>query len=147
MVTKVRSILEKTKAYSLDVARKVAVAKIAPSEKQARMILFTAGMLALGFSLSHESFAQGIGNNCLGSDPNCVLELQDGRIGASVKVVLDYLEGSLGALIMAIAGLVAIAAAAFGQYKAALQAMAVAIGAFILRSVMNTFFNVQSIPE
>lgn len=143
MVTKVRSILEKTKAYSLDVARKVAVAKIAPSEKQARMILFTAGMLALSFSLSHESFA---GQNCNGAD-DCLLDLQDARIGTSVQIVLAYLEGSLGALIMAIAGMVAIVAAAFGQYKAALQAMACAIGAFILRSVMNTFFNTQTVDQ
>ena len=61
----------------------------------------------------------------------------DSHIGESVKIVLDYIEAALVALIMAIAGLVAIVAAVFRKYKAALLAMAVPIGAFILQGVMN----------
>ena len=58
---------------------------------------------------------------------------------------MKYLEGSFGALIMAASGLGAIMSAAFGQYKMALSCMVVAVGAFILRSMMYTFFNVQSV--
>ena len=42
---------------------------------------------------------------------------------------------------MAAAGIGAIMSAAFGQFKASLSLMVVAIGAFILRSLMGTFFN------
>jgi hypothetical protein len=37
--------------------------------------------------------------------------------------------------------------AAFGQYKAALSLMIVAVGAFILRSFMSTFFNDLNIQD
>ena len=54
---------------------------------------------------------------------------------------MTYLEGSFGALVMAAAGIGAIMSAAFGQFKASLSLMVVAVGAFILRSLMGTFFN------
>jgi len=51
----------------------------------------------------------------------------------------------LGALVMAAAGIGAIFSAAFGQYKAAMGLMIIAVGAFILRSFMSTFFNDDNI--
>jgi hypothetical protein len=48
---------------------------------------------------------------------------------------------------MAASGIGAILSAAFGQYKMALSCMVVAVGAFILRSMLNTFFNTQSIDS
>jgi predicted dinucleotide-utilizing enzyme len=54
---------------------------------------------------------------------------------------MAYLEGSFGALVMAAAGIGAILSASFGQFKAALSLMVVAVGAFILRSLISTFFN------
>ena len=42
---------------------------------------------------------------------------------------------------MVAAGLGTIISAAFGQYRAALALLVVAIGAFILRSLVTTFFN------
>jgi hypothetical protein len=42
---------------------------------------------------------------------------------------------------MVSAGIGAIMSSAFGQYRAALSLLVVALGAFILRSVLSTFFN------
>lgn len=69
----------------------------------------------------------------------------DSKITNSVNAIMLYLEGSFGALVMAAAGIGAIVAAAFGGYKASLSLMVVAIGAFILRSIMSTFFNDRGI--
>jgi hypothetical protein len=139
MVTKVRSIISKVRETSADIARRVAVASVTPTEKQAQMVLLTAGIIALGVGLSHESFANGTGAI------NGQADFDDARIANAVQTVMRYLEGSFGALIMAASGIAAIGSAAFGQYKAAMSCMVVAVGAFILRSMMNTFFNVQSL--
>lgn len=118
--------------------RKVAVAKIAPSTRQAQTILFAAGVTLLALGLSHDVLAASQGG---------VAEYNDTRITNALNMVLTYLEGSFGALVMAAAGIGAILSAAFGQYRAALSLMVVAIGAFILRSLMSTFFNDTNVQE
>ncbi len=74
-------------------------------------------------------------------------EIQQGQFKAIICAILDFIEGAFGALIMIIAGIGAIVSAAFGQYKAALGLLAVAIGAFILRSLVNTFFGTTILDE
>ena len=69
----------------------------------------------------------------------------DDRIAESADVVLTYLNGSFGALVMVASGIGAIIAGAFGQYRAALGLMVVAIGSFIIRSLVSTWFNDQSL--
>ncbi len=69
----------------------------------------------------------------------------DLRIGEVVNRILNYLEGSLGALIMVSAGLLAILSAAFGNYRASIALLVVAIGPFILRSFVGSFFNDENI--
>lgn len=139
MVTKVRSIISNVRETSLNIVRRAAVAAVAPTEKQAQLVLFAAGIIALGVGLSHESFATGF--------RGAMTQYEDARIVNAVNTVMRYLEGSFGALIMAGSGLIAICSAAFGQYKAALSCMIVAVGAFILRSVMYTFFDVSDIQS
>lgn len=142
MNTKIRSIISKVTETAVDVARKASVASIAPTEKQAQLILFTAGIIALGAGLSHEVFAYSttgaIGGNTA---------YDDRRIANAVSTIFAYLEGSFGALIMAASGIGAIVSASFGNYKMALSCLVVAVGSFILRSMMNTFFNIQGIIE
>jgi hypothetical protein len=121
----------------------------APTEKQAQTILFAAGVVALGVGLSDPVFAQFTGGGGFG-DGNILAAnggIEDSRIAAAVQTLLSFLEGSFGALIMAASGIAAIVAAAFGQYKAALSCMVCAVGAFILRSVMRTFFNTTSVDD
>lgn len=141
MKTRITSICSSTKERALDVARKVSLALTTPTEKQAQMILFTAGMLLLGIGLAGDVLAQpGGGVPNAGSG-----EIEDTRIANAVATLFRFLEGSFGALIMAASGIAAIISAAFGQYKAALSCMVVAVGAFILRSMMNTFFNTSTL--
>lgn len=133
MITKIKN------AY-VDLAQKISAATIAPTEKQARMALFVAGVAILGLGLSHEVSAQV-------ATTVTAINYNDDRITNAVNAIMTYLEGSFGALIMAASGIGAIMSAAFGQYKAALSLMVVAVGAFILRSLMSTFFNDYGIQQ
>lgn len=106
-----------------------------PSRRQGQAALFILGVVLLTAGLIDGAEAQrGIRYN-------------DDRIVNSVNAVLTYLEGSFGALVMVASGIGAILSAAFGQYRAALGLMVVAIGAFILRSLMSTFFNDANIQQ
>ena len=117
-----------------------AAAFVAPSEAQVRTIIFLAGISMLAISLSLDATAQGTGGNTS-------TKYNDAKVANAVNAIMTYLEGSFGALVMAAAGIGAIMSAAFGQYKAALSLMVVAVGAFILRSIMSTFFNDQNIQN
>lgn len=137
MKTKIVSILKNTREMSADLCRKATLAATAPSEKQAQAVLFTAGILLLAGSGLTDAFAQ----QALAG------EISDGKIALAVTTIFKYLEGSFGALIMAASGIGAIMSAAFGQYKAALSCMVVAVGAFILRNLMYTFFNTSTLVD
>jgi hypothetical protein len=130
MITKIKN------AY-VAVGQKVSAAMVAPTEKQARLALFVAGVAILGLGLSHDVIAQG----------KLETTYNDEKIANAVNAIMTYLEGSFGALIMAASGIGAIMSAAFGQYKAAFSLMAVAVGSFILRSLISTFFNDISIQQ
>ena len=114
----------------------------APSEAQVRTIIFLAGISMLAISLSLDATAQ-----TQGGGGNTSTKYNDAKVANAVNAIMTYLEGSFGALIMAASGIGAIMSAAFGQYKAALSLMVVAVGAFILRSIMSTFFNDQNIQN
>ncbi|MEZ4753105.1 MAG: hypothetical protein R3A13_02205 [Bdellovibrionota bacterium] len=102
----------------------------APKQVHAQVALFMLGACLLASGLSLEAAAQGH-----------QIQYNDGRLTDSVNVVLTYIEGSFGALVMVAAGIGAILSSAFGQYRAALSLLVVAIGAFILRSIIGAFFN------
>lgn len=142
MKAKIINSVNATKERMLDAARKVSLFMTTPTEKQAQMVLFTAGVIALGLAFSSDVFAQSQ-NGGIPAAANG--DIEDFRIANAVSTLFTFLEGSFGALIMAASGIAAIISAAFGQYKAALSCMVCAVGAFILRSMMNTFFNTQSI--
>lgn len=142
MVTKIRSIIAKAHEATVDVARKASLIATTPTEKQAQMILFSAGIVCLAIALSHDATA----NTGFGAQ-NGQAGFDDRRIANATQTIMRFLEGSFGALIMAASGIGAIMSAAFGQYKMALSCMVVAVGAFILRSMMNTFFNIQSLQQ
>ena len=91
------------------------------------LFLFGIGMLSLGLSA--------------GADAQHSIVYNDTRIADATNGILTYIEGSFGALVMISAGLGAIISSAFGQYRAALGLLVVAVGAFILRSLVSTFFN------
>ena len=128
----------KIKNASVTLAQKIAAAKVAPTEAHARAVLFIAGVSLLALGLSADVVADGGFVNT---------NYNDEKIANAVNAIMTYLEGSFGALIMAASGIGAIMSAAFGQYKAALSLMVVAVGSFILRSLIGTFFNDQNVQD
>lgn len=67
-------------------------------------------------------------------------QYNDKGITAAVGNLFALIEGAFGALIMVISGLGAIVAAAMGAYRAAVGMLVVAVGAFVLRSLVSLFF-------
>jgi hypothetical protein len=65
---------------------------------------------------------------------------QDSLVRNAIGNLFALIEGAFGALIMVVAGLGAIVAAAMGAYRAAVGMLVVAVGAFILRSLVSLFF-------
>lgn len=112
------------------------IERYAPSSQEiASCALFAIGTMLLSWGLQDESFAvRSINYN-------------DQRVIEAINAVLLYLEGSFGALVMVCSGVGAILSAAFGQYRASLGLLVVAIGSFILRSLMSTFFNDLGIQD
>jgi hypothetical protein len=131
-----KSVVAKVKKAHVTLCQKASAASFSPTEKQAQACLFFVGMAILVFGLSHGVDAQGL-----------TTKYNDQRIANAVNAIMTYLEGTFGALVMAAAGIGAILSAAFGQYRAALSLMVVAVGAFILRSLMSTFFNDEGVQQ
>jgi len=141
MIQKIKGALGEVKRAHRELCQRAGALVVAPSEKHARIALFVAGVAVLSLGMSLDVIAQinGGGSN--------LAKYNDTKIANAVNVIMTYLEGSFGALVMAAAGIGAILSAAFGQYKAALSLMVVAVGAFILRSLISTFFNDISIQQ
>lgn len=118
----------KIKNTYVTVAQKLSAACVAPTEKQARVVLLLLGVGILGISLSGMAHAQS------------AITYENDRINDAISVVMQYIEGSFGALIMTAAGIGAIMSAAFGNYKVAMSLLAVAVGSFILRNFITAFF-------
>ena len=64
----------------------------------------------------------------------------DTLIRNAVGQLFKLIEGAFGALIMVVAGIGAIVAASMGAYRLAVSMLVVAVGAFILRSLVSLFF-------
>lgn len=120
----------KIKNGYVTVAQKLSAAFVAPTEKQARVVLLLLGVGLLGVGLSGAAHAQNLGG----------ISYENDRINDAIGVVMQYIEGSFGALIMTAAGIGAIMSAAFGNYKVAMSLLVVAVGSFILRNFITAFF-------
>ena len=105
----------------------------APSKTHIQLMLLGIGVGLVSVGLAESAYAA---NTNLNQNPTV-----DGTAFRNATcVVFKYLEGSFGALVMVASGVGAILSAAFGQYRAALGLMVVAIGSFIIRSLTSTFF-------
>lgn len=127
------------KKSMLEICQKVGAFFACPSRAQVQFALFAFGITLLAAGTVSGVVAQ-VG------DP-LEITYNDERLSESVNAILTYLEGSFGALIMVCAGLGAILSSAFGQYRAALGCLIIAVGAFILRSFLSTFFNDLNIQD
>ncbi len=119
--------------------------RVAPSQGQLQAILFIAGIGILFAGTLDDAVSQitvgVIGGGTDWEEHDAIYN--ETAIAQAVNILLTYLEGSFGSLVMVGAGIAAILSSAFGQYRASLNCLVVAIGAFILRSVMATFFNME----
>jgi type IV secretory pathway VirB2 component (pilin) len=104
----------------------------------AQSALFVLGVCALALGSTFDGLAQ---------LDALQIEYNDQRFAEAANAILSYLEGSFGALVMVVAGLIAIISAAFGQYRAAMGCLIIAVGAFVLRSFVSTFFNDGNIMD
>jgi hypothetical protein len=102
----------------------------APSAAQLQSVLLIVGvgLLVAGLSSPADAYQP-------------VANFNDDRIAEAADVIMTYVHGSFGALIMVCSGIAAILSAAFGGYRAALGLLVVAVGSFILRSLVGTWFN------
>ncbi len=138
-MNEVNSLLQKVKGSFLSTGQYIGAVFYAPTRGQSQIALFLLGVIILSGGLTIHAIAQGdVGSDLVG-------EYNDERVSEAVNRIFAYIEGSFGALIMVAAGLGAIMAAAFGQYRAALGLLVVAVGSFILRSLVGTFFNTETI--
>ena len=64
----------------------------------------------------------------------------DDYVMAAIANVIGMIEGSFGALILVVAALVALVGVASGSWKGAMNVLIIALGAFILRSIIYLFF-------
>jgi hypothetical protein len=111
---------------------------LTPSASSIQISLVFLGFGLVAFGITQDMNAQGYTKVNFAN-------YNDWRIAESTDIVLTYLNGAFGALIMVSCGIGAIVSGAFGQYRAALGLMVVAIGAFIVRSLVSTFFNDDSL--
>jgi len=130
--------MKSIKEKYVEVCQKIGAMKVAPTSKTANTAMFLFGITVFTVGLARVAHA-----NELASEAPGVYD--DTRMGEAVALMFRYMEGTFGALIMTAAGFGAILSSAFGQYKAALGLLIIAVGTFILRSFITTFFNVEDI--
>lgn len=88
----------------------------------------------------------GIFDNSLAITTTATPEFEPELIQCAVANLFKLIEGAFGALIMVVSGIGAIIAAAMGAYRASLGMLVVAVGSFILRSLVSLFFGTD-FPE
>ena len=122
-------MIKSIKGKLVNVSQKMGACMVAPTKAQAQVMLFVTGAILLTLGVNNAAIAQH------------ATAYNDVRLSDSLNAILTYIEGTFGAMVMVAAGIGAILSSAFGQYRAALGLLVVAVGAFILRSLVGTFFN------
>ncbi len=67
--------------------------------------------------------------------------LPNRSIWEMTKRLFEMIEGDFGSMIMVLGGILAVVSAAFGAYRSAVSLLVIAVGSFILRSLVDIFFN------
>jgi hypothetical protein len=133
-------MIKKIKENYKKICQSVA-SKSTPSSQTIQLGLFALGVVLIASGVALDAIAQPTGSYTFKANYN------DHRIAESADVILTYLNGAFGALVMVASGIGAIISGAFGQYRAALGLMVVAVGSFIVRSLISTWFNDASLRQ
>jgi hypothetical protein len=131
----IRTQIKKT---YVNACQKLGTILVAPSARQVQLMLFGIGAVLLVSGLMVEAGAQ---------QYTGVAKYNDDRVSEAADVILTYINGAFGALVMIACGVAAILSSAFGQYRAAMGLMVVAVGSFIRRSLVNTWFNTSGMKN
>lgn len=134
-MSRISNLFSKVNSAYCSTCQRIGAFTATPSKAHGQLALFAFGIVLLA--------AAGV----LDVEAQRRINYNDGRVVEATNGILLYLEGSFGALVMVASGIGAILSSAFGQYRAALGLMVVAIGSFILRSLMSTFFNDANIAQ
>jgi hypothetical protein len=105
-------------------------------------IMFAAGLGLVLAGAGDLAVAQIEGADGIGQDFNT-----DNIKAINSALVDNLIAGPLGALLMIIAGIGAIFAAVLGAYRMALACLVVAVGCFILKSIVTLFFTTDAFNE
>lgn len=100
-----------------------------------------AALLLLGIAILDHGHIQSVwaqGGGPTGSHTNA--QFEPILIEHGVGNLFMLIEGAFGALVMVVSGIGAIIAASMGAYRAAVGMLVVAVGSFILRSLVSLFF-------
>lgn len=116
------------KAKLISLCQAAHAAFVAPKREHVQYILFVFGVALTTLGLASSAYA---GN---------IVQPDYTRLDEVISIVLGLIEGRFGVLVMLCAGIGAIISSAFGQYRAALSLLVVALGAFILRTIISIFF-------
>jgi len=134
-VVSMKRILSQGKSLYNELCRTSYVTFTTNITEHANALMMIVGIGILATGLADVSIAQ--------DDPGLGVSEGDFRIFEVTARLFELIEGNLGALIMVAAGLGAIISAAFGAYRAAVGLLVVAVGAFILRSLVDIFFDFE----
>jgi hypothetical protein len=129
-------MLNKIKSQYTKACQSVA-GKSTPSSQSVQLGLFVLGVILISSGIALDASAQ----------YTAKANYNDARIAESADVILTFLNGAFGALVMVASGIGAIISGAFGQYRAALGLMVVAVGSFIVRSLISTWFNDATLQQ
>ena len=135
------NVLKRLCACYSKCGQNVGAALAAPTKRQMQVMFMASGVILLFLGTQGSAIAQAYGGSGL------EIEVDDDHIAQATKVLLEYLQGPLGALVMVVSGIGAIMSCAFGQYKAALNCLVVAVGSYILESLLRTFFKTESLDN
>lgn len=142
MFKSIRGCVSRTRSGYVNLCQKMACIVIAPTKRQAQLMLFLSGAALLICGMYDSAYAQYGGFIPNGSNRAYVVDQT--RFEEACKATLGMVEGAFGALVMIAAGVGSILSAAFGQYRASLSLMVVAMGSFVLRSLVSTFFHTEN---
>lgn len=133
MMKRVKTLLSGGYESYAAACQKAYVACTTGAARHATALLLVLGIVILVAGAADVSLASG-------AEPGKGVKGGDDRIANVTARIFQLIEGNLGALIMVTAGLAAIVSAALGAYRAAVGLLVVAVGAFILRSLVDIFF-------
>ncbi len=135
-----KNIVSKFNSKVISLGQAVGAIKVAPTAAHLQVAFVALGIATLLIGSESNAFAS------FGLDERTT-DIDNTQIDEAIRTIFNMLEGSFGALIAVGAGIMAVISSAFGQYRAALGCLIVAVGSFILRSFVFTWFNVESLQN